>query len=547
MTEDAQLLRRYAAEQSETAFTELTRRHVDLVYSAALRLVNGDVQSAQDVTQLVFTEVARQANRLARHPALVGWLYTTTRLIALRVNRTEQRRKAREQEAYTMNELLHDDAPASDWNQLRLVIEDAMGELDDKDRHAVLLRYFQNKSLIEVGVALNLTDNAARMRVERALDKLREKLARRCIATTAAALAAMVSANAVQAAPAGFVATLSATAIAGSAVHASAVIAATKTLAMTTLQKTVIAAALTVALGTGIYAVHHSAQLNSRIQTLQQEEASMATQIQQLEQERRQSSNQLASLSKENARLNSGKTATDLRKLRGEVGALRRQASTNEAKTREPSGGMAKMLSDPAMKEYMRKAMSDKMKSLYGDLITELKLTPEQTDQFLELLSGAATKTLAKLTAASTGSPNQSDAGASQDMGVQLRALLGDAGCARFQEYSEEMPARATLTLLNGQLATAPLSEEQSTRLIQIIKAEPADLTRGILGGPDMAFMGSQADIEHFLQQVTESNQRILQQAGSLLTPDQAAALDSVLTKSIDSRKLQGAAFFPKH
>ena len=547
MTEDAQLLRRYAAEQSEAAFAELTRRHVDLVYSAALRLVNGDVHSAQDVTQLVFTEVARQANRLARHPALVGWLYTTTRLIALRVNRTEQRHKAREQEAYTMNELLHDDAPASDWNQLRLVIEDAMGELDDKDRHAVLLRYFQNKSLIEVGVALNLTDNAARMRVERALDKLREKLARRGIATTAAALAAMVSANAVQAAPAGFVATLSATAIAGSAVHASAVIAATKTLAMTTLQKTVIAAALTVALGTGIYAVHHSAQLNSRIQILQQEEASMATQIQQLEQERRQSSNQLASLSKENARLNSGKTATDLRKLRGEVGALRRQASTNEAKTSEPSGGMAKLLSDPAMKEYMRKAMSDKMKSLYGDLITELKLTPEQTDQFLELLSGAATKTLAKLTAASTGSPNQSDAGASQDMGVQLRALLGDAGCARFQEYSEEMPARATLTLLNGQLATAPLSEEQSTRLIQIIKAEPADLTRGILGGPDMAFMGSQADIDHFLQQVTESNQRILQQAGSLLTPDQAAALDSVLTKAIDSRKLQGAAFFPKH
>ncbi len=115
MTEDAQLLSQYAADRSEAAFAELTRRHVDLVYSAALRLMGRDVPAAQDVTQQVFTEVARQAKRLARHPALVGWLYTTTRLMALRINRTEQRRQAREQEATTMNELLHDDTPPADW------------------------------------------------------------------------------------------------------------------------------------------------------------------------------------------------------------------------------------------------------------------------------------------------------------------------------------------------------------------------------------------------------------------------------------------------
>src|SRR5512138_2081979 len=116
MIEDLELLRRYAAERSEAAFAELTRRHVDLVYSAALRLVHGDVPSAEDVTQQVFTEVARQAKRLARHPALVGWLYTTTRWIALRANRTEQRRQAREQEAYMMKELLHDDASSANWD-----------------------------------------------------------------------------------------------------------------------------------------------------------------------------------------------------------------------------------------------------------------------------------------------------------------------------------------------------------------------------------------------------------------------------------------------
>jgi len=208
---------------------------------------------------------------------------------------------------------------------------------------------------------------------------------------------------------------------------------------------------------------------------------------------------------------------------------------------------LAKMMSDPAMKEYMQRAMMDKMKSLYGDLIKELKLTPEQTEQFLELLSGAASKSLAQLTATAQGSPNQADADASPDMANQLRALLGDAGCARFKEFGDEMPARATLTLLNSQLGATPLSDEQSASLIQIIKAEPHNLTQGIIGGPDAAFLGSQADIDNFLQQVAQSNRRILQQAGSILTPNQLGALDSVLTKAIDARKLQGAAFFQKH
>jgi len=547
MTEDLELLRRYAAEQSEAAFAELTRRHVDLVYSAALRLVHGDVASAQDVTQQVFTEVARQAKRLARHPALVGWLYTTTRLMALRVNRTEQRRKAREQETNTMNELLHDDASSSDWDQLHPVLEDAMHELDDKDRHAILLRFFQNKTLNQVGATLNLTENAARMRVDRALDKLHRILARRGITTTGAALAAAVSANAVQAAPAAFAASISGAAIAASAAHASTLILATQTMAMTTLQKTIVAAALAAAVGTGIYAVHRGSQLKAQIQTLQQEQAPLIAQIQQLQQERTRASNQVVALSEENAQLKSRANSTELLKLRGEVGTLRQQAASNRTPLPQPSGGLARMMNDPAMKEYMLKAMQEKMKSMYADLIKELNLTPEQTEQFVRLISGVASKELDRLTAPGQGTPSQAETEASPEMLSQLRALLGDAGCVRFKEFSEEMPARATLTLLNGQLGAARLTAEQSASLIQIIKAEPADLTRGILGSPDKAFLGSQADVDNFLQQVAQSNQRILQQAASRLDPEQLAALDSVLTKAIEARKLQGAAFFQKH
>jgi RNA polymerase sigma factor (sigma-70 family) len=545
MTADAELLSRYADGQSESDFTELTGRHVDLVHSAALRLMNGDQHAAQDVTQQVFTEVARQAKRLSRHPALVGWLYTTTRQMALRMQRTGQRRQAREQEATMMNQLLHDDSPPVDWNRLRPVIEDAMHELDDQDRHAVLLRYFQNKSHDEVGAALNLTENAARMRVDRALDKLRGKLARHGITTSAAALAAVMAANAVQAAPAGLVATISAAAMAGSAVQASTFIVATKTIAMTTLQKTIVAAALAAAVGTGIYAVHQGAQLRGQIRTLEDQQTPLTAQLQQLESERNQASNQLAALREENARLKSGSNTTELLKLRGQVGTLRQQAAANAEKNSPPASGLDKMMSDPAMKEFIRQAQKEKIRSMFADLFKELNLTPEQSDQILNALCDHATKTLSQIT--SPGTPGQSAADANAVLGSQLQALLGDAGLARFEQYSAEIPARTTVTLLDSQLGGSPLSDEQGVRLLQVIKAEPYDVMQGITGAPDKAFLGSQTDIDNFLRRVAASNQRILQQAGGFLTPSQLNALDGVLNKAIEARKLQAAALFQKH
>ena len=543
MNEDAELMLRYATDRSEAAFAELTRRHVDLVYSAALRLVNGDIHSAEDVTQQVFTEMARQAKRLARHPALVGWLYTTTRLMALRINRTEQRRRTREQEAEIMNELLQNDEPSADWNQLRPVLEDVMHELDEKDRHAVLLRFFQNKTLRETGAALNLTENAARMRVDRALDKLRGKLARRGVTTTASAMAAVITANAVQAAPAGLAATVSAAAIAGSAVQTSLLVAATKTIAMTTIQKTVVAAALAAAVGTAVYTTHQNSQLNARIQTLREEQTRSAIRVQQLATERDQSASRLATVLEENARLKSNPNATELLKLRGEVGTLRRQTAAEQADASR--SGLAKMMSDPAMKEFLHQAQLEKIKSMFADLVKELKLAPEQADQFYQLINDNASKQLDRFTA--TGQKISGPDNGDQELGSQLRALLGDAGLARFKEYSDEIPARTTVAMLNDQLGNSPLTSEQSARLLQVIKAEPWNLTQGVTGAPDQAFLGSQADIDAFLQQVAESNQRIAQQAGTFLTSDQLAALTTVLAKAIDTRKLQAAALIQKH
>ena len=166
MTPDTELLNRYATQRDEAAFAELVRRHLDHVYSTALRLVGGDTHFAEDVAQMVFTDLARKAKSLRRYAALSGWLHTSARFAAAKVVRSEQRRRQREQTALTMPATSV--TPASQWEQLRPVLDQAIGELSDADRDALLLRYFEKKPFADIGAALGLSENAARMRVDRA-------------------------------------------------------------------------------------------------------------------------------------------------------------------------------------------------------------------------------------------------------------------------------------------------------------------------------------------------------------------------------------------
>src|SRR6266516_15898 len=217
MQSDAELLRSYVQDRSESAFTELVQRHIDLVYSAVLREAHGDAFLAEDVTQAVFAELARKASSLVRHPALAGWLYTCVRQMAANVRRAEDRRQRREQEAQTMNELLTSDPSESVWRQVQPVLDDAMHELSEADRTAVVLRFFDERSLKEVGLALGLTENAARMRVDRALEKLQRLLSNRGIKSTAAGLTAAITAGAVVCAPTSLAASVATGALAATA------------------------------------------------------------------------------------------------------------------------------------------------------------------------------------------------------------------------------------------------------------------------------------------------------------------------------------------
>lgn len=252
---DPQLLRGYVEHRSEAAFTELVRRHLDIVHSAALRMVC-DSHLAQDVTQGVFVALARNAAELKDRPVLSGWLHRTAQNIAAQTVRTDVRRRVREQEAAAMNELLSAE-PDVVWEHIAPHLDGALGELSEADRDALMLRYFERKSAGEMATTLGISDEAAQKRVSRAVERLREFFARRGITVGASGLVVVISANAVQAAPVGLVVTIStAAALTGTTLATTATATAIKTIAMTTLQKVVITAALTIIASVGIYEVH---------------------------------------------------------------------------------------------------------------------------------------------------------------------------------------------------------------------------------------------------------------------------------------------------
>ncbi len=202
---DLELLARYTRHHAEDAFAEIVRRHLDLVHSAALRQV-GSSQLAEEVAQSTFINLARNARRLAPGTILTAWLYQLTRREAIDVVRREARRQAREQIATEMNTI---NAADANWTHIEPLLDEAMDALDDTDRSAVLLRYFENKSLREVGAALGTSDDAAQKRVSRAVERLREFFSKRGITVGAGGLVVVISSNAVQAAPSALAITIS--------------------------------------------------------------------------------------------------------------------------------------------------------------------------------------------------------------------------------------------------------------------------------------------------------------------------------------------------
>src|SRR5215471_14187924 len=182
MMESQELLDQFVRNRSEAAFRELVSRYVDLVYSTALRLVDGNAHAAQDVAQEVFVDLAGKAVSFPEGVQLGGWLHRHTCYVASHSMRSERRRQFRERQAVEMNAL--NEGSGLDFRQVATVLDEAVNELEEADRTAVVLRFYEQRDFRAVGKVIGSNEDAARMRVNRALEKLEGGLRRRGITTT---------------------------------------------------------------------------------------------------------------------------------------------------------------------------------------------------------------------------------------------------------------------------------------------------------------------------------------------------------------------------
>lgn len=480
MVNDAELLRRYAAQRAEAAFAEIVRRHLDAVYSAALRRVGGDTHLAQDVTQQVFVALARKAVAVSHHPVLTGWLYVTTRNEAANVVRTERRRKAREEEAQKMSEIFPAPESPVDWGRLAPVLDAAIDELGDEDRTAVLLRFVDHQTFAEIGGTMHTSEDAARMRVDRALEKLRARLSRRGITSTAAALAAALANQVVTAAPAGMATTITAAAV---SITPAALVSGVSLLEFMSTTKALAGVAglvVVASIGTVVPPMMALQQTQSAVVARQQEEAALTAALSRLEQRRDDAKGEAVRLERSLedaraaalARRRASAQAAVARNTNAAAGAA--AALTGPVTPEAIAAGQALMEGDPELKraviDFYRAGFAARM----GGFFKKYQFTPAQIDDFERwmMTDGGVIRRL-------IGPNGELIAIAGLDYGnrekkqawEQKHRWLGEAG---FRDLREQFQ-RNHGQVLTGQLAAAlaftstPLTTQQAQAFTRIV------------------------------------------------------------------------------
>lgn len=473
MVEDAELLRRYTEEKSETAFAELVQRNVDLVYSAARRRLGGDAHAAADVTQQVFSALARRAGELSRGVVLPAWLYNTTRNLAVDLVRAERRRRAREQEAQLMHDSLANHKPNADWERLRPLLDATMDELGGRDREAVVLRYFARQTFGEIGRTLKLSEDAARMRVDRALEKLRTLLARRGVTSTASALGAVLSAGAVAAAPVGLTSVVCDAALGQAGVAG----AGAGILTFMTTNKFVALVAVGFALLAVGTATREALAERANVAALAaaiRETDGLAARLSALQRRAQDVEAESAQLQRnlENPRTLPGSGQAPP----GNPAATKTGATPAE----QLEAGEAFLSRHPEFKEALVERSYARVAARFRPLYRSLNLTSDQIARFENLLIEGE--------GVNMGSPDSNGqmilrpgkglSRAEVESGV--RELLGEAGYQRYQEASRLVGPRGFALQVAGALyfTDTPLTASQSDQLAGIVDAVQAEMGR---------------------------------------------------------------------
>ncbi|HXB02969.1 MAG TPA: sigma-70 family RNA polymerase sigma factor [Opitutaceae bacterium] len=479
--DDAELLRRYAEDHSEEAFIELVRRHLALVYRSALRQANGDTHRAEDVAQAVFTQLARKARSLARHPRLAGWLYTTTHFTTSVILRSERRRQMREREAHFMQNISCESSPSDGWDRVSPVLDEVMRELGRADREAILLHFLEGRTFADVGARLSLREDAVRMRVSRALEKLRAALARRGVTSTTAALTVMLANESAIAAPASLMA--SAAGIA-SAFAGSSAAPAVSLLQLMNTSKLAIGIAATVGIlsvGSGVYYV-----VSEKREIAQTRAAILADDNDLLRMQSRlaEATDQSVNAEKDYARLEN--IAAGLRESARNA-AGKGPSPVSPGKTGPDFKTLAK---NPAFEAAYISNFRASLRPMFAAFYQQQGLTPAQVQRFEDVLTDfkRANFDVAASAADQGMTPNDP---ALKDL---YRANLADAvaglkGIATAQQvtdyaknYQKTKPGRDVASQLATPLAYTdnPLTPQQSALMIQLISTH-ADSTTGVI------------------------------------------------------------------